>query len=83
MWAGYTVNGVAVKNDIEEKIQTALQLLKGKQASGTAWVLSAPLVGEPDLIREIFLEFLSTFPADSYLRGAGGALKRDNSICAE
>ncbi len=83
VWAGYTVDGVAVKNDIEEKIETALQLLKGKQASGTAWVMSAPLVGEPDLIREIFLEFLSTFPADSYLRDAGGALKRGNSICAE
>lgn len=83
VWASYAVDDVTVKNDIEEKFQTALQLLKGEHASGKVWVLSAPLVGEPDLIRQIFLEFLSTFPVDGYLRGAGGALKRDNSICAE
>lgn len=82
-WAAYLAGKDTVFNGVEEKISTAWQSLFEERVDGRIIVLSAPLVAEKEAIREIFSQFVSTFPLDSYLTINGGPVKKDGAICAE
>lgn len=83
VWPLYLVNGKPVKSGIEEKIHTAVHRLLRQSATGTVLVLSAPVRSDAQDIRQIFLEFLSTFPPDSSLRELGGISEKGVNLCAE
>ena len=83
VWSTYQIGDQPVSSAIEEKLQTALFRLQRKPLAGEVFALSAPLQGNIDDIRQIFLEFLSTFAPGGYLTADGGTEQRDYRLCAE
>jgi len=81
-WAFYFVNGEPVTSGLNEKLETAVARLKREQAAGEIFILSAPIDGDIDTIRDLFTDFLSTFSSDGLLWASGGANVRDSIICA-
>ena len=83
VWSRFLVGPEPVANSVEEKLQTALFRIQGEALTGKALVLSAPLNGDLDEVRQIFSEFLSTFDPWVDLTENGVFDQRGARLCAE
>lgn len=81
-WAFYFVNGKAVTSGLHEKAVTALERMSREPTVGEIFVLSAPVDGDIEAIREVFTDFMSTFLSDGLLWVLGGTKVRNSITCA-
>ncbi len=81
-WSVYSINGEIVTSGLTEKMVTAAVRIMRKPSSGEILTLSGLVDSDANDIREVFSDFLSTFPPDRLLLALGGGELGDSIKCA-